>query len=107
MLFCFLFFFESSFCFQDQQAALHFAAYKGFKDIVKILLQHGGSNVNLQDQVLIFFSFFFFIIIIHLNFFFVKSGQTALHKAAFGGFEEVVKHLIEHGSNVNLRDEVF
>ena len=36
---------------------LHLAADKGFEEIVKILLEH-GSNIDLQNQVLIFsFSF--------------------------------------------------
>ena len=38
---------------------------------------------------------------------FVQNEQTALHKAASKGFEEVVKILIEHGSNVNLQDRVL
>ena len=29
-----------------------------------------------------------------------------LHKAAFKGFGEIVKVLIEHGSNVDLQDKV-
>ena len=41
------------------KTALHFAAEKGFEQIVKILVEH-GSNLDLQTTVLIFFSFFFF-----------------------------------------------
>ena len=42
-----------------------------------------------------------------LKFLFVQDGAAALHYAALGGFEEIVKILIEHGSNVNLRDLVL
>ena len=40
-----------------EKTALHLVAYFGFYEIVKILIEH-GSNVNLQDQVLIFLSLF-------------------------------------------------
>ena len=44
------------------EAALHYAAWNGFEEIVNILLEH-GANVDLQDKVLIFsFCFFFFLI---------------------------------------------
>ena len=33
--------------------------------------------------------------------------MTALHKGAHKGFEQIVKILLEHGSNVNLQDQVF
>ena len=33
--------------------------------------------------------------------------MTALHIAAEEGFEQIVKFLIEHGSNVHLQDQVF
>ena len=39
---------------QNGWTALHFAARKGFEDIVKILVEH-GSNIQLEDQVFIFF----------------------------------------------------
>ena len=49
-------------CFiQDGMTALQFAADKGFKEIVKILVEH-GSNVDLQVEVLIFILFLFFFI---------------------------------------------
>ena len=33
--------------------------------------------------------------------------MTALHMAAFKGFEEFINILVEHGSNVHLQDKVF
>ena len=33
--------------------------------------------------------------------------MTALHIAAWKGSEQIVKILIEHGSNVNLQNKVF
>ena len=91
---------------------------------MKILLDH-GSNIHLQTKVLISFFFFppSFLFIVDnflvvsdmmgkmvgsfLKLFFVKSGWIALHYAAEKGSEEIVKILIEHGSNVNLQDEVL
>ena len=46
--------------------------------------------------------FFFFD-----QFLFVKHGWTALHHAADYGFEEVANILLEHGSSVDLQDEVL
>ena len=43
--------------------SLHLAVSKSFEEIVKILIKH-GSNVNLQDQVLILFFFFYLIFVL-------------------------------------------
>ena len=37
----------------------------------------------------------------------LKIGLAALHKAAFNGFKEIVKILVEHGANVDLQDNVL
>ena len=50
--------------------------------------------------------FFLFCFVLFFIFFFVKLG-TPLHLAVFKGYEEIVKFLIEHGSNVDLQDKVF
>ena len=114
---------------------LHLAAFKGFEQIVKILVEH-GANVDLQDTVLIlifisfvfsdficwvwvhywlfhvdsewlgcviFILFFFFL----TTFFLLKYGMTALHRAAGLGFEQIVKILVEHGSNLDLQTSVL
>ena len=50
----------------------------------------------------------YFVFILFLTtFFLLKNGETALYKAASNGFEQTVKILIEHGSNVNIGDKVF
>ena len=41
------------------------------------------------------------------TFFFVKIGKTALHNAASNGFEEIVKILVEYGSNINIQTTVL
>ena len=63
----FLFFFLNNFFFllKDGKTALHIAAERGLEQIVKILVEH-GSNVDLQEKVLIFFFFFYF----HFDFYF-------------------------------------
>ena len=35
------------------------------------------------------------------------AGQTALHKAAENGGEEIVTILLEHGSDIDFQDQVF
>ena len=57
--FCFCsFFLTAFFLLKYGITALHIAAEKGFEQIVKILVEH-GSNLHLQEQVLIFFFFWF------------------------------------------------
>ena len=51
--------------------------------------------------------FVFVLIFLKQLSFLLKYGTTALHYAAFNGFEQIVKILIEHGSNVNLQTDVF
>ena len=57
-LFCsFKFFLKKILFVQYGFTPLHRAVEKGFKEIVKILLEHDGSNIDLPDPVLIFFFF--------------------------------------------------
>ena len=53
---------------------------------------------------MIFILFLFFFLTI---FFLLKDGDTALHLAAWKGFEQVVKSLVEHRSNGDLQNEVY
>ena len=51
---------------------------------------------------------FDFVFILFLTtFFLLKGGWTVLHLAAARGFEQIVKILVEHGSNVNLQTSVL
>ena len=52
--FVFILFLTTLFLLKDGWTALHYAAYSGYKQILKILIEH-GSNVHLQTKVLIFF----------------------------------------------------
>ncbi len=36
----------------------------------------------------------------------IKSGETALHAAAFKGHDKVVGVLLERGADINLKDNV-
>ena len=117
---------------KDGWTALHIAANKGFERIVKILLEH-GANIHSQDDVLIFFFFLIcFVILIcccsylilvvvmervgwlcvicfvlFLKLLFVKRGWTPLHWAACKCFADIVRTLLEHGSNIDFRDDVL
>ena len=83
ILFCS--FFNNFLLLKDGGTPLHFAAAKGFEQIVKILVEH-GSNVHLQDHsfdflfflILILISLFFHIFLllwVHCYFLFVKGGM--------------------------------
>ena len=89
------------------------AAFKGHEQIVQFLLEKGEPNVDFANQVILLlvsfsfsFSFSFFHFLIFL-FFDQKYGFTPLSIAAEGGFEEIVKILIESGSNIDLQDKVL
>ena len=64
-----------------------------------------------QETVHIFFLFSPFSLLLLSWFFFkllfVKDRDIPLHIAAANGCEEVVKILIEHGSNIDLQDQVL
>lgn len=62
----------------DAFNALHFAASAGNREIVKILLQNFGTDVDTNDQLL-------------------------LHQAAFGGNVEIVKIFLELGCDIHQK----
>ena len=51
--------------------------------------------------------FFCFCSFFLTTFFLLKYGGTALHLAALRGFEQIVKILLKHGSNVDLQKKVL
>ena len=58
--------------------------------------------------MVVFVLIFDFVFILFLTtFFLLKYGKTALHYATWRGFEQIVKILVEHGSNLDLQDPVF
>lgn len=64
----------------DGWTALHFAAYKGYIEIVKALLA-AGIDASIQGNL---------------------YGRTALHYAANQGYLEVVKAIISHDSSLKF-----
>ena len=51
--------------------------------------------------------FLFYFLFLKFFLFLLKDGETALHFAALKGFEQTVKILLEHGSNILLQDKVL
>ena len=64
------------------QTALHWAAWNGYIEIVKLLIKY-GANINFKD----------------------KWGRTALHYAACNGHTEAVKILIKANAYVDAKDK--
>ncbi|XP_021695049.1 uncharacterized protein LOC110674850 [Aedes aegypti] len=60
---------------------LHTAAYNGYIEMVKLLIDH-NVNIDTKDD----------------------AGRTPLHRASRNGHHEVVKLLIDNGANVNTTD---
>lgn len=69
----------------DDFPGLHWAAAKGHKTLVKLLLER-GVNINMQAKA---------------------HGTTALHYSAMNGQESVVRLLLRRGATVDARDHVF
>lgn len=63
-------------------SAIHYAAKRGSKAIVRALL-NGGTGVDILNAI----------------------RQTALYCAARNGHEDVIKQLLENGADVNAKDE--
>ena len=123
----FFFFFSLSLIFhfffnlKDGKTPLFIAAEKGHKQIVQILLDKGGANVDLATRVffylfilicveiLILFSLFFFLFFTFsfFYFFYLKNGETPLYFAVKKGDEQIIQSLLERGANVDLVDKVL
>ena len=50
---------------------------------------------------------FVFVLFFLTTFFLLKFGEAALHKVIHRGSEQIVKILVEHGSNLDLQAPVF
>ena len=58
------------------------------------------------DDYFVLIFYYYFILLTDISFC-LKNGETALHIAVWKGFEQIVKILVEHGSNVDLQNAVF
>jgi ankyrin repeat protein len=67
----------------DGSTPLHCAAWKGYPDVVKLLLDR-GADMHLENEN-------------------THWGGTPLHAAAHGGQKAVAEVLIAHGADVNFR----
>ena len=113
---CFLFFFFQfliflfySFNVKDGTTPLYIAAQNGYEQIVQLLVEKGGANVDLADEVILLivnFSFSFLLsqFSIFLN---VKNGVTPLHIAAQKGYVQIVQILLDKGANVDHANKVL
>jgi len=68
--------------YKDGKTLLHYAANKGYLEIVTLLLEK-GAGINIQD----------------------KDGRTPLHEAMSYRAFEVARFLVENGANVNLKNK--
>jgi ankyrin repeat protein len=64
------------------QTALHQAVVRGDQEIVKLLLNTSGININQQDA---------------------SHGMTALHLAVLFGHQEIIQLLLAHGANMAVK----
>ena len=58
-------------------------------------------------MVVVLCDIYFVFILFLTTFFLLKNGMTALHIAAFKGFEQIVKILVDHGANFDLQEKVL
>ena len=65
------------------------------------------SSSSLFLSLLLSSSLFLSLVFVLTSSFMLKYGNTALHIAAWRGYEPIAKILIEHGSNVHLQDQVL
>ena len=88
---------------------LYIAAKFGHEQIVQLLLEKAGANVDLATEVLLLIVSFFFFSFSHFSIFLnVKNGATPLYIAAKFGYEQIVQLLLEKGKpNVDLANKVI
>ncbi|KAK2765322.1 hypothetical protein FQN54_008166 [Arachnomyces sp. PD_36] len=63
---------------EDSEAAIHFAASSGSKEVVQLMLEH-GADINSRSS----------------------QGSTPLHKALEAGQEDIIELLTDAGADVN------
>lgn len=66
----------------ERKTSLHLAAQKGFRNVVKKLLDEGAANVSVGDE----------------------DGWTPLHFACSEGHKEVIDELLSHDADPKLTD---
>ena len=87
------------------------ACYKGYSEIIGLLLK-AGARTDIQEKVAIAQSAFDWLATIHNNNMImlccVQNGPTALYWAAHEGYINIVQTLVNHSAAVDLgRDKVI
>ena len=77
------------------------AAHLGYEDMVEVLLEHPGVDVNFRSTV---HQTVPWLPTNYAPLYGYRKLQTALHKAAEAGHLGVVETLIANGAEVNARD---
>ena len=99
------------FCFLKKTGAtpLYIAAQNDQDQVIQILLEKGGANVDLARLVYFYFSLLYFFFILLFFFFECKKDRTTpLYIAPQNGYEQIVQILLDkEGANVDLTDGFF
>jgi ankyrin repeat protein len=78
------------------------AACEGHVEVVRILLER-GANVHAQLKVIQADAISSYVMISFVD----QDHSTALHVACEKGHLDVVRHLLDHGANINAQIKVF
>ena len=81
------------------------ASYRGFTEIVKVLAE-AKADPNITDKVKLHYTHYCIIQIRSGSCISLQDGNTALILAARLGYTDVVKILVEHGSDLDIKNKV-
>ena len=81
------------------------ASYRGFTEIVKVLAE-AKADPNITDKVKLHYTHYCIVQIRSRSCISLQHGYTALIIAASEGHTDVVKILVEHGSDMDIKNKV-
>ena len=81
------------------------ASYRGYTEIVKVLAE-AKADPNINDKVKLHYTHYCIVQIRSRSCISLQDGNTALILAARWGHTDVVKILVEHGSNIDIKNKV-
>ena len=81
------------------------ASYRGFTEIVKVLAE-AKADPNITDEVKLHYTHYYIVQIRSRSCISLQYGNTALILAASEGCTDVVKILVEHCSDIDIKNKV-
>ena len=81
------------------------ASSRGYTEIVRLLAE-AKADLNIINNVKLHYTHYYIVQIRSRSCISLQDGNTALILAASWGYTDVVKILVEHGSDMDIKNKV-